>query len=180
MFQAYTGQYQAGSSRIFLQSPETNNYIVGTIELDELDPTKINIDWDFDTIPEDTIIEGRTSIDSIIDPSRFNPGSVKSQGVRLLLLGDIGNVNNTDGADAWKNQDGSDFVASENDIIEWYTNSTSSTQEWRIVFDASKETAVAYTTNLNTSNQYKWTGEYWIKSWEGEYSNGAWYLDLLS
>ena len=180
MFEAYTGQYQAGSSRIFLQSPETNNYIVGTIELDDVEPTKINIDWDFDTIPEDTIIEGRTSIDYIIDPSRFNPSTVKSSGVRLLLLGDIGNANNTDGADAWKNQNGTDFVANENDIIEWYTNSTSSTQEWRIVFDASQETNIAHTTNLNTSNQYKWTGEYWIKSWEGEYSNGAWYLDLLS
>ena len=180
LFEAYTGQYQAGSSRIFLQSSETNNYIVGTIALDGMDPTVINITWDGDTIPEDTIIEGRTNIDYIIDPARFNPSSVKTVGIRLLLLGDIGNVNNADGADAWKNQDGSDFVASENDIVEWYINSNSGLREWRIVFDASEETEVAYTSNLNTGYQYKWTGDYWIKSWEGEYSDGAWRLDLLS
>lgn len=180
LFEAYTGTYQAGSSRIFLQSPDTNNYIVGTIELDPTDETKINIDWDADTIPEDTIIAGRTNIDYIIDPTRFNPTQVKTPGLRLLLLADVGDVNNTDGADAWKNQDGSDFVASENDIVEWNVNSTSGLLEWSIVFDASENEDVVYTTNLNTNNQYKWTGSYWIKSWEGEYSNGAWYLDLFS
>lgn len=180
LFEAYPGTYQAGSSRIFLQSPETSNYIVGTIALDDYDQTKINIDWDGDTIPEDTIIEGRTNIDYIIDPMRFNPTQVKSPGLRLLLLGDIGDADNVDGADAWKNQDGTDFVASENDIIEWNTNSTSGLLEWRIVFDASEETETVYTSNLNTGFQYKWTGDYWIKSWEGEYAKGAWRLDLFS
>lgn len=180
LFDAYPGRYQAGSSRIFLQSTETNNYIVGTIALDANDTTVINITWDGDTIPEDTIIEGRTNLDYIIDPSRFNPTDVKSPGTRLLLLGDIGDPGNTYGADAWKNQDRSNFVASENDIIEWNFNSSSNLYEWRIVFDASEETEVVYTSNLNTGFQYKWTGSYWIKSWEGEYAKGAWQLDLLS
>jgi len=180
LFQAYPGRYQAGSSRIFLQSSETNNYIVGTIALDDMDSTIVNITWDGDTIPEDTIIQGRTNLDYIIDPTRFNPSSVKTPGARLLLLADIGNTDNVDGADAWKNQDGTDFVASENDIVEWNLNSNSSLYEWRIVFDASEETNVVYTSNLNTGHQYKWTGDYWIKSWEGEYSSSAWSLDLLS
>jgi len=180
LFQAYPGRYQAGSSRIFLQSSETNNYIVGTIALDDMDSTIVNITWDGDTIPEDTIIQGRTNLDYIIDPTRFNPSSVKTPGARLLLLADIGNTDNVDGADAWKNQDGTDFVASENDIVEWNLNSNSSLYEWRIVFDASEETNVVYTSNLNTGYQYKWTGDYWIKSWEGEYSSSAWSLDLLS
>jgi hypothetical protein len=180
LFQAYPGRYQAGSSRIFLQSSETNNYIVGTIALDDMDSTIVNITWDGDTIPEDTIIQGRTNLDYIIDPTRFNPSGVKTPGARLLLLADIGNTDNVDGADAWKNQDGTDFVASENDIVEWNLNSNSSLYEWRIVFDASEETNVVYTSNLNTGYQYKWTGDYWIKSWEGEYSSSAWSLDLLS
>jgi hypothetical protein len=180
MFEAYPGTYQAGSSRIFLRSEDTGNYIVGNIELDEQDETVINIAWDGDTIPEDTIIEGRTNIDYIIDPTRFNPSEVKELGLRLLLLNNIGDSDNTDGADAWKNQDGTDFVASENDIVEWYFDSNAGSNRWRIVFDASEETETSHTTNLNTGFQYKWTGEYWIKSWEGEYSNGAWRLDLLS
>jgi hypothetical protein len=145
-----------------------------------MDSTIVNITWDGDTIPEDTIIQGRTNLDYIIDPTRFNPSSVKTPGARLLLLADIGNTDNVDGADAWKNQDGTDFVASENDIVEWNLNSNSSLYEWRIVFDASEETNVVYTSNLNTGYQYKWTGDYWIKSWEGEYSSSAWSLDLLS
>jgi len=180
LFEAYTGQYQAGSSRIFLHAPETNNYIVGTISIDSTDATLINITWDGDTIPEDTIIQGRTNIDYIIDPTRFNPTTIKAPATRLLLLGDIGNIINSDGADAWKNQDGSDFVASENDIIEWNLDNNSTLYKWSIVFDASNETDVSFTSNLNTGYQYKWTGDFWIKSWEGEYAKGAWRLDLLS
>lgn len=181
MFQAYTGKYQAGSSRLFLQSTENSNYIVGTFELDPFDDTKIHISWDVDTIPEDTIIDGRTGIDYIIDPLRFNPEDIKSTGLRLLLLGDIGNKDNVDGADAWKNANDTDFVANENDIIEWRLDTNGDgTYKWFIVFDASQEQEIAYTTNLNTGFQYKWTGQFWIKSYEGEYSNGAWSLDLLS
>lgn len=181
LFQAYTGTYQAGSSRIFLQSTENSNYIVGTIELDPADDTKINIEWDKDTIPEDTIIDGKTSIDYIIDPQRFNPNEAKTPGIRLLLLSDIGGEDNTDGASAWKNTDDSDFVAHENDIVEWREDPDNNGGfKWVIVFDASAEDDVVYTTNLNTGHQYKWTGDFWIKSYEGEYSNGAWRLDLLS
>ena len=180
LLEVYPGTYQGGSSRIFLQSPDTNNYIVGTFSLDEVDPTKIDIVWDGDTIPQDTILEGRTSIDYIIDPTRFDPTTVKSPGTRLLLLGDIGDVDNADGADAWKNQDGSDLVASAYDIVEWSEDPITNLRSWKIIFDASEATEIIYTTNLNTGHQYKWTGDTWLKSWEGEYSNGAWRLDLLS
>jgi hypothetical protein len=89
-----------------------------------------------------------------------------------MLLSDIGDSNNIDGADGWKNNDGSDFVAGENDIVEWDGAS------WNIVFDASETTTITYTTNLNTNYQYKWTGEYWIRSYEGEYSGGTWGIQL--
>ena len=90
----------------------------------------------------------------------------------MLLLGSIGSTENTDGADAWKNNDNSDLVASENDIIEW------SGSKWNIVFDASTVTAVTYITNLNTGVQYRWDGTDWLLSVEGLYPEGTWRIAL--
>jgi hypothetical protein len=181
LLQAYPGTYQGGSSRIFLQTVESTNYIVGTIEVDPFDNTKLNITWDADTIPDDTVISGKTGIDYIIDPLRFNPTNVRVPGIRLLLLGDVGSVDNIDGASAWKNANGTDFIAKENDIVEWQIDATGDgTYKWFVVFEAAAATEVVYTTNLNTGYQYKWNNEFWVKSYEGEYSNGTWRLDLLS
>ena len=44
------------------------------------------------------------------------------------------------------------------------------------VFDASTYTTTAYTTNLNTGVQYKWTGTEWLLSFEGEYPHTTWRL----
>ena len=116
-------------------------------------------------------------IDAIIDPTRTNPTNLKVPGNRILLLGDIGATENTDGADAWKNSSGNDtLVANENDIIEW------SGTDWQIVFDSSTKTDpatdITYTTNLTTGIQYKWDGEEWTLSFEGEYRKGSWRLVL--
>ena len=76
--------------------------------------------------------------------------------------------------DAWKNADDSDFVAGQNDVVEWDGS------KWHIVFDASTDdgTTTKYITNLNTGLQYRWTGTEWILSWEGEYQKGTWRLAL--
>ena len=170
LIEALPGTYRAGLSKIYLKTDESNNYIAGTFTINVLDPTKIIID--FDELRDDTPIAGpagtRTSIDYIVDPLRFDPNQDKQSGIRLMLLGDVGNSINTDGADAWKNNDGTEFIANENDIVEWDGNG------WSIVFDASTITETTYTTNLNTGHQYKWTGEFWIRSYEGEYSGGTW------
>jgi hypothetical protein len=94
----------------------------------------------------------------------------KTAGTRFLLLGDVGSTSNTDGPDAWKNADNTDFVASNNDIVEWDGS------KWSILFDASANNEIIYQTNLNTGIQYKWTGEEWVLSFEGEYRNGTWHL----
>jgi hypothetical protein len=99
---------------------------------------------------------------------RFDPNQAKTPGLRLLLLSKIGNDENSDGADGWKNADGTDFVAGENDIVEWTGT------KWVIIFDASSTTDVVYITNLKTGAQFRWTGEFWTKSFEGEYSAGSW------
>ena len=169
--------YEPGITEIRLSRNDLPNEIVGTIAVNTSDPKYAIVNWDVDTIPSDTIISGpsgdRSKIDYIIDPTRSNPQELGlSNNPRILLLGDIGNIINEDGADAWKNLDGTDFIANANDIVEWDGS------KWHIVFDASTQTDVVYTTNLNTGVQYKWdTGE-WILSFEGEYPNGAWRLQF--
>ena len=67
--------------------------------------------------------------------------------------------------------DGSEFVAGAQDIIEWDGS------KWHIVFDASTDdSTVVYTTNLNTGKQYKYENNDWILSYDGEYQNGTWRL----
>jgi hypothetical protein len=80
---------------------------------------------------------GRTTIDAIVDPYKFNPeetfGSIANipAGTRYLILDDVNDSDNVgsnitrptfypyDGPDAWKNLDGSDPVLPVNSIIEW-------------------------------------------------------------
>ena len=186
LVEAYPGTYVPDVSKILLKSNESDNYIAGTFTINPLDDTKIVINFDSDTLPDDTIIAGParsanslTTIDYIIDPLRFNPNEVKQAGLRLLILSDIGDETNVDGPDAWKNTNGTDFIAGESDIVEW------DGATWHIVFDASGAddgstgSPATYTSNLNTGIQYKWNGEYWIKSYEGEYSGATWTI-LLS
>lgn len=166
--------YEAGVTQLRLQRG-TGLEIVGTVQINTNDETELKIvSLDEDSLPSDSDITGpngtRGSVEYIIDPTRFDPRQVQdsSSNTRLLLLGDIGSSKNADGADAWKNEDNTDFIASENDIIEW------DGLNWHIVFDASTESNEAFVTNLNTQTQYKWTGENWILSYEGEYPNGTW------
>jgi hypothetical protein len=80
---------------------------------------------------------------------------------------------NDDGPDAWKNLDGSDFIAEENDVIEWDGSS------WSVVFDAGENAdQIIYLTNIFTNTQYVWNGVSWGKSFEGVYRKGSWNLEL--
>ena len=150
--------------------------IVGTVSINPSDETELIVDIDPETLPDDSVITGpngsRTSIDYIIDPTRFDPRQIQdsSSNTRVLVLGNIGSTANADGAEAWKNSDNTDFIAGENDIIEWDGLS------WHIVFDSSEVVDEMFVTNLNTQTQYKWTGSEWILSYEGEYPNGTWRL----
>jgi hypothetical protein len=176
LLEAYPGEYNADISRLYLRSNFDGSTVTGTFAINPFDETKIIVNWDSDTKPSNTIISGptgdKTTIDYIIDPTRYNPSTTKAAGTRYLILGDIGNASNTDGPDAWKNTDNSDFVANANDIIEWDGN------RWVVVFDSNNITDITYTTNTNTGTQYRWDGTEWLESVDGEYSKGAWRLDL--
>jgi hypothetical protein len=76
-----------------LRLQRTGGYeIVGTVAVNPLDETKLIVNIDVDTLPDDTYIEGRTGIDAIIDPTRANPKLLAETNPRILLLGNVGHV----------------------------------------------------------------------------------------
>lgn len=184
----YPGKYRAGFSIIRLVQ-ENGHEVIGTIALNPADETLMTVNWDQDTYPTNTDIVGykgysslRTSspgtFDAIIDPMTKGPrgsGLAPVAGTRYLIIENIGDPVNQDGPDAWKNDDGSDFYAKENDIIEWDGDT------WHVILEASTHTEndpPVYQTNIYTGVQYKWNGLAWAKSFEGEYRAGEWFLDL--
>ena len=172
--EAFTETYQSGITELRLKRSDLTNEISGTVTINPLNEYMLTVNWDPDTLPTDTVITGpagdNTKINFIIDPSKTNPLSLKTTGTRILLLDEsIGDAINTDGADAWKNADGTDFIAGANDIVEWDGS------KWHIVFDSSSNAnTTVYTTNLNTGIQYKFEKGEWLLAFEGEYPQGTW------
>jgi hypothetical protein len=174
----YPGQFRAGLSQLRLRK-EDGTEIVGYIGVNPADDFIININFDADTVPGNTILAGRGTVDAIIDPQKFNPVN-KVAGTRYLTLEDINPDRDTfpgySGPQAWKNVNTSDFKASANDIIEW------DGVFWNIVFDSNATRSVIYITNTFTGIQYKWNNLdgvwQWSKSYEGIYDPGSWRLVL--
>lgn len=174
--------FNAGVTNLHLRRKGLQNEIVGSVTINPLDEYELSINWDTDTIPADTIMHGpngdRNKIDYIINPYKTNPTTLKSGNPRILILDNINDSLNVDsagydGPDAWKNNDGTEFVAGANDIIEWDGS------KWHIVFDASEDdSTVVFTTNLTTNKQYKYEDNEWILSYDGEYSVSTWYLNF--
>ena len=79
---------------------------------------------------------------------------------------------NEDGAEAWKNADGSDFVADSNDIVEWDGT------KWNIIWDSSVENSTTYVTNVTNGQQYYWNNYYWQLAVDGYYPRGTWTITL--
>lgn len=162
----YPGEFTAGLSQLRL-TKEDGNEIVAYVSLNPTDDTALMLNIDQDTVPPNTIIGSRGTIDAIINPQTFNP-ALSTSGARYLILEDIidTSMNDVD-AQAW-----SGFTAFANDIVEWDGSS------WTVVFDSQAATELTYITNSYTGIQYKWDGEQWSKSYEGTYENGAWRLVL--
>jgi hypothetical protein len=182
-------EFTTGVTELRLSRQDLPNDIIGTVVVNPVDPYQLAITWDTDSLPADTVISGpngdKNKIDYIINPYKTNPSSLKSGNPRILILSDINDSENVgqdagyetpdnyayDGPDAWKNTDGTDFVAGANDIIEW--NGTA----WSIVFDASaQDDTVIYTSNLTTGKQYRYQNDEWILAYDGEYPRGTWRL----
>ena len=83
--------FQPGITELRLK--RSNGYeIVGPVSINPLDETKLIINVDNDTLPDDTLINGQTGIDAIIDPARSNPQLLPNTNPRILLLGNVGHV----------------------------------------------------------------------------------------
>ena len=184
LFEAMPGSYEPGISQIHLRRLDYQDVeyaIVGTFSTNPIDETQIVVNWDADSLPDNTVLTGpvgdRSNVDYIIDPATTGTTALNlgSTTPRVLILNPIGDSTNTDGPDAWKNTNGTDFVAQANDIIEWDGS------KWHVVFDASandSSTDVVYITNLTTSKQYRWNNTEWLLSVDGEYPRGTWRLAL--
>ena len=156
--------------RLRKNNPDTIREVVGTVSYHPNDPSILLFNVDSDTVPSNSL----QPINAIIDPKRSGPGinglPAASAGTRYLLVDDIGNVANQDGPAAWKNADGTDFYAHQNDIIEY------SGTNWVVSWKASNSSKLEHVTNIKTGLQYKWDGASWVKSWEGYYPAGQWSL----
>jgi hypothetical protein len=165
-WRAVTGIYgtlRPGISQIrFDNQWGDDTQIIGTVSYDPTDDRFLLIDLDEDTLPQNTL----DPIDAIINPLTFNPATADppvSAGTRYLILDDMG-----PDTEAW----GLGIQANANDIIEY------DGEFWNVVFESVPSTNIQFVTNLTTSIQYRWTGQEWVKSYEGLYPGGEWSLVL--
>ena len=171
----YPGEFRAHLSQIRLQTPN-NTEIIAYISLDANDNSRMLLSFDPDTIPSNTIINGRGTVDAIINPETFDPRpAVKN--TRYLILESINaipefNTPYYSGPEAWKNANGSDLQAYANDIIQWDGS------EWIVIFNSQITQDTTYITNAYTGIQYVWNGNEWNKSFEGIYDKNAWSVVL--
>jgi hypothetical protein len=170
----YPGGFRAGLSEVRLLKPNGVE-IVAYASLNPIDDFSMSLQFDPDTVPSNTIINGKGTIDAIIDPYKYDPKN-KSIGVRYLILEDINPGIHTEhtGPTEWKDNNGNDLIANTNDIIEWDGSF------WQVIFNSVDNPTLTYITNSYTGIQYKWSEQdgmwQWSKSYEGVYDPGAWRL----
>jgi T4-like virus Myoviridae tail sheath stabiliser len=160
------GTFRSGITQIRL-AQENGSEIVGTVAAHPTDPYQLIYNTFVDTVPANTL----TAINAIIDPEKVDVDSMlltPTVNTRYLIVGDIGNTDNIEGAVAWRGSDNQDLVAHANDIIEY--NGT----HWSVVFDSNTIDTLQYVTNITTGIQYKWLNNQWTKSYEGIYRGGQW------
>jgi hypothetical protein len=142
-------------------SDSSDFFVIGGVAYNPTDTGALIFNIDRDTLPSNTLPD----IDKIIDPRTSSPGSgglpTAELGQRYLITESI-----APGIGTWN------VDANENDIIQY------DGAEWNVVFNSTSITNVQYVTNNYTMKQYKWTGNAWISSWEGEYNPGYWRLVL--
>jgi len=161
------GELRSGISQLRIDNAFDNTEIVGTIAFHPTDDRYLLFTPDGDTLPSNTITQ---PVDSVIDPTRSGPSAglpAAANGQRYLLTDNIGDGDNDEASAAW-----GDVVANANDIIQYDGN------EWQVVFDSVNSSDVEFITNITTGIQYRWTGDKWLKSYQGLYAGGEWNIVL--
>jgi hypothetical protein len=164
------GTLRPGVSQLRLvQEDETE--VIGTIVLDPNDDRFLLFDVDVDTTPQNTL----SPVTAVINPLASGPGAglpAAAAGQRYLLTEGTGQFTNSDPAVAWLGVGNRPLVARENDIVVYQDN------YWQVEFLSNGQPGGQYVTNLTTSIQYEWTGQAWVKSYQGVYPGGTWSLVL--
>ena len=162
------GELQPGISKLILRQSadveDSSSDVFGTLAFHPTNDNQLVFTLDSASLPSNTL----TAVDKIIDPENVYPGNTLPAAVtgqRYLLVNPIPLGNKSFS---------STFTAEANDIIEY--NGTS----WTVSFDSSEVSTTQYVTNSNTGTQYRWTGTQWIDSYQGQYKNGFWKLELAS
>ena len=155
------GGFRPGITQIRLNNAWDESLdIIGTVSFDPMDDRFLLFDVDADTVPQNTL----DPVDAVIDPAVSGPGAglpAAAAGQRYLLLNGVGS--GVDPTAAW-----GALTAAANDIVEY------DGVEWAVSFDSAAAANIEYMTNITTGLQYLWTGEQWVKSYEGLYAGGAW------
>lgn len=164
------GVLRPGISLIKLEQ-EDGSEVVGTVAFDPTDDRFMLFTVDEDTVPQNTL----DPVDAVINPLQSGPSNGLDPAVagqRYLLTESTGSY--TDGnAEAWQGITGQALVANANDIIEYDGN------RWVVAFNSENSpNNIQYVTNITTNIQYKWTGNTWVKSYQGLYPGGKWNLVL--
>lgn len=163
------GALRPGISQIRLEQ-EDGSEVIGTVAYDPTDDRFMLFTVDEDTVPSNTLL----AVTAVIDPLRSGPNAglpAPALGQRYLLTEATGSWNGN--AQAWQGTNNEPLVAQANDIIEYDGT------RWQISFDStSSPDNIQYVTNITTSIQYEWTGNAWIKSYQGLYPGGTWRLVL--
>ena len=171
----YPGKFRVGISQLRL-SRDNSTEIIARLSLNPINEKEMILNIDTDTVPTNSIIQGRGTVDAIVNPITFAPSTLTA-GTRYLILEGINdndefNDPGYNGPEAWKNADNSDFQAKANDIIEWNGSS------WIKILDSSTTTSTVYITNVFTGVQYQFSDGDWSKSFEGVYDKKLWRLIL--
>ena len=180
MWSAVVGMYgtlRPGISYISLEQPDGTD-VIGTVTFDPSDDRFLLWNVNEDTVPGNTL----SPVDAVINPLASGPGAGLPEPVlvpvptRYLLTEGTGSWTGAT-AEAWTGDQGQPLVANANDIIEW------SGSRWVVVFDSTTSPDnYQYVTNKAKPGvaeiQYRWTGEAWVKSYQGLYKGGLWTLVL--
>jgi len=159
----YGGKFRAGSSQLFLK--QLNGFeIVGTVAVNELDETKLIVNFD-----QDTFTSNDFYVNAIINPQTFDKNLAPVNSKYIILENIIDPDNDIPSVQRpWP----SGFTASANDIIMFDGSS------WSVIFDSQNAQSITYAKNDRTGVQYKFEDGEWVRAFEGEYPKNRWRLIL--
>ena len=176
MWSAVVGMYgtlRPGISYISLEQPDGTD-VIGYVSYDPSDDRFLLWNVNTDTEPANTL----DPVDAVINPLLSGPGTgldPAEAGQRYLLTESTGAWTGTSPS-AWSWEVAGQqqpLVANANDIIEY------DGARWTVSFDsATSPNNNQYVTNVTTELQYRWTGDAWVKSYQGLYKGGLWTLVL--